>query len=442
MALTLGQLLHYSRVMPLIAGQRYLTSTAVFMNEVLKLTVNLTIALYDISRTISPSMPATSLFSGVTSAVFTGDSWKLAIPACLYVLQNSLQYIALSNLDSATYQVTSQFKILPTAIFSVLLLKRSLSVRKWASLALLMVGVAIVQIPASDPAMAPFKATQAKFYFPRSLMDWRNIGGSAAHPIYKRSATYEGIAEDEGLIHPQMNAAMGLAAAIAGCTVSAAASVYFEKILKESDTPTSLWIRNVQLAFYSLFPALFIGVMFVDGEEISQHGFFVGYNCFVWVTIACQALGGILVSLCVKYADNIAKNFALGISILISLCASVWFLDFAITTNVGLESSNILTWLINIVKFLLGTSTVLFATYLYNSGHDRAARSPPVEIHDYEKTIIDKRRQHENGLPLKLPTTPLREQMGLSSSRPSSPGLHHSRAGSSRQYFGAKDRED
>lgn len=321
--------------MPLIAGQRYLTSTAVFMNEVIKLTVCLTFALYDISRTISPSLPATSLFSGVTSAVFTGDSWKLAVPASLYVLQNSLQYIAISNLDSATFQVTYQFKILPTAIFSVLLLKRTLFPRQWLALALLMVGVAIVQIPASDPALAPFEAPRSKFYFSRSLHSWRHIGGSAAAPLHKRSATYEGIQEDEGLINPQMNAILGLAAAISGCIVSAGASVYFEKILKDSNTPASLWIRNVQLAFYSLFPALFIGVMFVDGEEIAHHGFFVGYNWFVWITIAFQSLGGILVSLCVKYADNIAKSFAMSISILISLCASVWFFEFAVTANVS-----------------------------------------------------------------------------------------------------------
>ena len=318
--------------MPLIAGQRYLTSTAVFMNEVIKLTVCLTFALYDISRSISPSMPATSLFSGVTSAVFTGDSWKLAIPASLYVLQNSLQYIAISNLESATFQVTYQFKILPTAIFSVLLLKRTLFLRQWLALALLMVGVAIVQIPASDPALVAFEA-------PRSLDSWRRIGGLASAPLHKRSATYEGIQEDEGLINPQMNAVLGLAAAISGCIVSAGASVYFEKILKDSNTPASLWIRNVQLAFYSLFPALFIGVMFVDGEEIAHHGFFVGYNWLVWVTVAFQSLGGILVSLCVKYADNIAKSFAMSISILVSLCASVWFFEFAVTANVSFRSS-------------------------------------------------------------------------------------------------------
>ena len=226
--------------MPLIAGQRYLTSTAVFMNEVIKLTVCLTFALYDISRTISPSMPATSLFSGVTSAVFTGDSWKMAIPASLYVLQNSLQYIAISNLDSATFQVTYQLKIVLNAIFSVLLLKRNLFPRQWLALALLMVGVAIVQIPASDSALAPFEAPRSRFYLPRSLDIWRRIGGSAAAPLHKRSATYEGIQEDEGLINPQMNAILGLVAAISGCTVSAGASVYFEKILKDSNTPASL----------------------------------------------------------------------------------------------------------------------------------------------------------------------------------------------------------
>ena len=314
--------------MPLVAGQRYLTSTAIFMNEVLKLAVCLTFSLYEIARTIPPSMPATSLFNAVIGAVLTGDSWKLAIPASLYVLQNSLQYIAISNLESATFQVTYQFLILPTAIFSVVILGRTLRMRQWIALSLLMVGVAIVQIPPSGPANAPFSG---------SFDTWRRIRGLTAVAIYRRSATYEGIAEDEVHIDPQMNGILGLAAALSGCVVSAGASVYFEKILKDSNEQASLWIRNVQLAFYSLFPALFIGVMFVDGEEISQLGFFVGYNWFVWTMIATQSCGGILISLCVKYADNIAKSFAMGISILLSLIISVWFFDFAVTTNMSLK---------------------------------------------------------------------------------------------------------
>ena len=304
-----------------------------FLNEVLKLTVCLTIALYEISRTISPSMPATSLFSGLINTVFTGDSWKLAIPAVFYVMQNSLQYVAISNLDTATFQVTYQFKILPTAVFSVLLLKRSLSTRKWLALGLLMIGVAVVQLPtAESEAFASLKTAHHGLYFPRSMNGWRKLGNSLA----KRSATYEGIEEDDMLANPHMNASLGLGAALLGCVVSAAGSVYFEKILKESETHVSLWVRNVQLAFYSLFPSFFIGVLFVDGEHVAKSGFFVGYNWVVWTTIAIQAVGGIIVSFCLNYADNISKSFAMSLSILLSLCASVWFFQFRVTANVSL----------------------------------------------------------------------------------------------------------
>ena len=324
--------------MPLVGGRRYFTSTAVFLNEVLKLGICLTIALYDISRTLTPSMPATALFSSLTTAVFTGDSWKLAIPAALYTLQNSLQYIAISNLDAATMQVTYQFKILPTALFSVIILHRSLSGRKWAALGLLMLGVAIVQIPTADSADTfSLRDAHARLYFPRSVEDIRRLSGTGSTPLYKRSATYEGIEEDFLAQQPSVNRLIGLLAALAACTVSALASVYFEKILKESTASISIWVRNVQLSFYSLFPALFIGVIFVDGEEISKSSFFVGYNAIVWIAIVCQALGGILVALCVHFADNIAKSFATSISILISLCASIWFFRFTLTTNVSIQ---------------------------------------------------------------------------------------------------------
>ena len=82
----------------------------------------------------------------------------------------------------------------------------------------------------------------------------------------------------------------------------------------------------------------------------------------------------------------------------------------------------------------MGTSVVLFATYLYNS-QDRAARPPPIQIHSYEKTTVDTHSAREKDTPMKLPTTPLKNE-GLSTSRPGSPVLHHTRTGSSRGYFG------
>ena len=75
-----------------------------------------------------------------------GETLKLLIPAGLYTLQNNLLFIALSNLDAATYQVTYQLKILTTALFSVLMLSKKLDSIKWISLVILMFGVSLVQV--------------------------------------------------------------------------------------------------------------------------------------------------------------------------------------------------------------------------------------------------------------------------------------------------------
>ncbi|KAL5399006.1 hypothetical protein PMIN06_006368 [Paraphaeosphaeria minitans] len=319
--------------MPAVDGVRYHTSTSVFLNEVIKLSISATVALYDIAKNLPPGTPATTLFSTLISNVFAGDSWKLAIPAALYTLQNSLQYVAVSNLDAATFQVTYQLKILTTAIFSVIMLGRVLSVKKWAALGLLMAGVAIVQLPQYTPEPAQeSKAAEAKRWL---------------HAVARRSASYQGIGEDEVAV---MNKSVGLMAVLIACALSGLAGVTFEKILKQSSSTkqASLWVRNCQLSFWSLFPAFFIGIVWVDGQNIAKDGFFAGYNWIVWTAIGFQAAGGIIVALVINYADNIAKNFATSLSIIVSCVASAYFFEFEIT-----------------LAFAVGTGVVLAATYLY-----------------------------------------------------------------------------
>jgi len=279
----------------------YYTSTAVFLSELIKLIICLYMAgRNQIRETGRLSIPE------LYSQVFAHDAWKLMIPAALYTIQNNLQYVAVSMLDAATFQVTYQLKILTTALCSVIMLRTSLSGLKWFSLVLLTFGVALVQMP-NDSIEDPTKEDD--------------------------DASIERI--------------VGLGAVAVACVISGIAGVYFEKVLKGSKT--SVWIRNVQLSFFSLFPALVMGVWWKDGAGVWENGFFYNYNYVVLSAIACQAIGGIIVAMVVKYADNILKGFATSISIILSFIASVYLFEFIVTST-----------------FLMGATLVLIATYIYS----------------------------------------------------------------------------
>lgn len=337
--------------MPLVDGLRYLPSTAVLLSEIVKLSISLTMALYD-TASRQPNLTATALFSKLFWAILSRDSWKLSIPALLYTLQNSLQYLAISNLDAPTFQITYQTKFLTTAIFSILLLKRSLSFRKWVSLLALTVGVAMVQLNGNSLAedWNTFKdSAQFDYWFramlPQNFDQFKILGSRTIRFNAKRSATYQGIDEDEALVNPHPNGTIGFLAVLIACVSSGLAGVYFERLLKDHSirsthtgarTHISLWVRNVQLSFFSIWPAFLIGVIFKDGEQVARSGFFGGYNWIVWIMVALQALGGIVVALVINYANNMAKNFATSVSIVISFVASMFLFDFSITFQVSL----------------------------------------------------------------------------------------------------------
>lgn len=97
--------------MPPDGDHRYFTSTAVFLNEVIKLAISLTFAINEHSRSLAPQTPATVLFEQLYNSVFSGDGWKLVIPAMLYTLQNTLIYVAVGNLDPVHFQILYQLKV-------------------------------------------------------------------------------------------------------------------------------------------------------------------------------------------------------------------------------------------------------------------------------------------------------------------------------------------
>ncbi|XP_071347847.1 solute carrier family 35 member A3b [Trachinotus anak] len=281
-------------------GPRYLASSAVVLAEVLKILV-CTFLVFKENNFSVQAMKQLLKEEVVNKPV---ETLKLAIPAGIYTLQNNLLYVALSNLDAATYQVTYQLKILTTALFSVSMLGRRLSLYQWLSLLLLMAGVTLVQWPTESE-------------------------GDSEHKVLSTGSQF-----------------VGVMAVLMACVSSGFAGVYFEKILKE--TKQSVWVRNIQLGLFG-FVLGFLGMIVYDAQRVRQSGMFQGYNTITCTVVVLQALGGLVIAVVIKYADNILKGFATSLSIIMSTLISYFLLEDFNPTRV----------------FFVGTVLVIAATFLY-----------------------------------------------------------------------------
>jgi len=290
----LGLSMRYARTRP---GEMFISTTAVLMAETVKLIACLGLVWNAEGRKLNKWKDALDR----TIIKQPIDTLKVCVPSFVYLIQNNLLYVAASNLDVATYQITYQLKILTTAMFAVTMLNKKLVAVQWLSLLILVSGVAMVQL---------------------SDVKEQSSAGS----------------EDQSKI-------VGFSAALTACCLSGFAGVYFEKILKGSDV--SVWMRNVQLALLSI-PLGFITTFLKDGNTINDKGFFVGYDGFVWFTVLQNALGGLLVAVVVKYADNILKGFACSLAIIITCVASIFIFDFNLS-----------------FQFAVGAGLVISSIFLY-----------------------------------------------------------------------------
>lgn len=294
---TLVLLLRYSRTQ-VVQGPRYLSSSAVVCAEFLKIITCMAVLLWENGF----SVPA--LVLQLRNEVWRQpiETCKMLVPAGLYTIQNNLLFYALSLLDAATYQVTYQLKILTTAMFSVWMLNRRISKQQWFSLVLLIVGVALVQMPTGKAPEAAVKQSPYQF--------------------------------------------LGLLAVLASCLSSGFSGIYLEKMLKE--ITWSLWIRNIQLAIFGFLLGT-VAMLVSDWNQLLVGGFFQGYNTVTWMVILLQTFGGLVISLAVRYADSILKGFATSISIVLSTLCSYYLLGDLLPTR----------------NFFLGAGIVIAATSLY-----------------------------------------------------------------------------
>ncbi|XP_061843236.2 CMP-sialic acid transporter-like [Nerophis lumbriciformis] len=261
------------------SGDLYFSTTAVCITEVFKL-------LLSTGMLAKESGSLTKLVSTIKEHVFCNprELLKLSVPSIVYAIQNNMAFLALSNLDAAIYQVTYQLKIPCTALCMVLMLRRTLSRLQWFAIAMLCGGVMLVQ--------------------------WKPI--------------------DATKVPVEQNPFVGFMAIAIAVLCSGFAGVYFEKVLKSSDT--SLWVRNIQM-YISGIVITMLAVLLNDGQKVVEKGFFFGYTPYVCFVVFLASVGGLYTSVVVKYTDNIMKGFSAAAAIVLSTVASVVLFGLHITTT-------------------------------------------------------------------------------------------------------------
>lgn len=417
----LGVVMHHSRVSAPL-GKSYFFPTAVLLTELLKCLISFLIAAISIDSPSSDSLPLPSATKRkhshpehdslaprthsagsskvserssplnpskvdlVMDEIAAQDYWKLSIPAFLYVLQNNLQYVAVSNLEPPVFICAYQIKILTTAFFSIVMLRKKIGMWQWLSLGMLAIGVAVVQIqsksvsglvpfevrthgyghvsagPAADlpppPPPPPFDSHRAP---PPERLP--NVGSFLSGPGAKdydhlppSSPSFDGSRismsmEESAKADKPMQPIQGFLAVIAACFTSGLAGVYFEMVLKTSSA--NLWTRNVQLSAWSLFPAALPVLLEMLRRGVAAP--FLHFGASAWATVVLQVTGGLAVAMVIKHADNILKGFAVSFSIVLSFGFSVAFFNFPFTA-----------------PFAAGVALVILSTLSYSRGPSKS----------------------------------------------------------------------
>ena len=89
--------MRYSRV---LSGEMYFTTTAVVLSEAMKMIICLVIIFFQRENF---SNYITHLYESLI--VNWKDTLLMSVPAIVYMVQNNLQYVAVSNLEAAVFQV-------------------------------------------------------------------------------------------------------------------------------------------------------------------------------------------------------------------------------------------------------------------------------------------------------------------------------------------------
>jgi drug/metabolite transporter (DMT)-like permease len=234
------------------------------------------------------------------------DALLCVVPGLIYAINNRVAFVVLDGMmDPASYQLLSTIEILTTALLFYFIIGKPLSARQWVSLAILSAGCAL-----------------AALNIEHAVDDNEEADTDAAEH------------QAEHITHITRK---GFVVMVVYCSLAGLAGVYSEKMLK--DTHRSFHVTNTLLFAWGIF---FNAIVFIREEapvahqmsELSENeydddvespfataygrfaGLFMGYNGWTVAIMLNQAFTGLVLSLVMKYLDNIVKLFMVACSLL------------------------------------------------------------------------------------------------------------------------------
>ncbi|KAB2608850.1 CMP-sialic acid transporter 1-like [Pyrus ussuriensis x Pyrus communis] len=282
---------------------KYDYATVPYLAEVFKLIVS-SLLLWRECR-ISPSVRITTDWRSVR---------LYPIPSVIYLIHNNVQFATLVYVDTSTYQILGNLKIVTTGILFRLFLRKKLSNLQWIAIVLLAVGTTTSQVKGCGEASC-----------------------------------------DSLLSAPIQGYMLGI---LSAC-MSALAGVYTEFLMKKNND--SLYWQNVQLyTFGVIFNIARLG--FDDFRGEFENGpwwqrLFNGYSLTTWLVVLNLGSTGLLVSWLMKYADNIVKVYSTSMAMLLTMVLSVYLFTFKPTlqSDRGWSLCQVECNLYRLTSLLIGT---------------------------------------------------------------------------------------
>jgi probable UDP-sugar transporter A4 len=267
------------------------------------------------------------------------------IPSLLYFVNNNLAVYIQLYMDSTSYQMLSNFKILSTAIMYYFIMKKRLTKMKWFSLLLLFIAGCL------------YVCGNLKSNMDRKLMEQEKQIDLIYNEYNINEQTKTNYQLYNKIKEQIFITKLGLLMMCIYCIISGLAGVYTEFLLK-SNSCESIFLQNIYLyisgCFFNLI-GYFVECNLNRNFKLNTDLFFLkeinifkGFNFLTWIIIFSQVYNGLAMSFLMKYSNNITKLFVISSSLLVTTLMSIYF--FSLKIN---------------IYFCFVFFVIMFSLYLY-----------------------------------------------------------------------------